>query len=475
MNELVNDDIKLSKLEINTGFINGLPKKWLSFCQTLRNTNHVKESELASLYGKLKYEENLTDIIYETEKKKSLVSATPLSTAFIFTSIIQDIQDSPDDGEDTRSSQDSSASASKSSMVKNKGLIAKAYEWDEEEVSSDNNEMTEVKVLMALANDENVVVGKKSARNGEWVKISMRKCISEQIPTQKNRILGTDQLTEDPSSSRQKELILVKSSADDTKVSIPATKYESANESSVCNTPLPLLEKLVGVEPVSTPKTIKSILKSKSTFKADTLKGITINEPSLAPAKVNNKVSASKTNSAHVGKLKNVKIEDDLPLAICDRTDHRTCDHAEYMSSINISLHLKGQGGSSTRSKTPRPSKHFFPPCIHCWFSDPLSDDYVNYPICDICKSYDHDTHGHNRVISLKRGIKPRNPQHVIKSCETCGSTIYTTSDHNDIEWFRRGEALQAKKAEAHKSIKTKSSNAGRSKTLIKRWVSKQN
>ncbi|GJY93989.1 retrovirus-related pol polyprotein from transposon TNT 1-94 [Tanacetum coccineum] len=104
MNELVNDGIKLSKLEINTGFINGLPKKWLSFCQSLRNINHVKDSELASLFGKLKYEENLIDNIYETEKSKSLVSITPLSTAFFSTSIVQDFQDSPDDEEDTKSS-----------------------------------------------------------------------------------------------------------------------------------------------------------------------------------------------------------------------------------------------------------------------------------------------------------------------------------------------------------------------------------
>ncbi|GKD72825.1 hypothetical protein Tco_1331107 [Tanacetum coccineum] len=68
----------------------------------------------------------------------------------------------------------SSASASKASMVKNKGLIAEAYEWDEEEVSSDDNEMVEVKVLMALA-EENDAVSKEGARNGEWVKISMRK------------------------------------------------------------------------------------------------------------------------------------------------------------------------------------------------------------------------------------------------------------------------------------------------------------
>ncbi|GJY37860.1 hypothetical protein Tco_0424224 [Tanacetum coccineum] len=196
MNELVNDGINLSKLKINTGFINRLPKKWLSFCQSLRNTNHVKDSELAFLFGKLKYKENLIDSIYETEKNRSLVSATPLSTAFFSTSIIQDFQDSPDDEEDTRSSHEylndleeeyqarallvkskrffkkgtqssphhkpelrpnkdfeakynkvkaklallsSSALTSKASMVKNKGLIAEAHEWDKEKVSSDDN------------------------------------------------------------------------------------------------------------------------------------------------------------------------------------------------------------------------------------------------------------------------------------------------------------------------------------------------
>ncbi|GJW13134.1 hypothetical protein Tco_0017267 [Tanacetum coccineum] len=45
---------------------------------------------------------------------------------------------------------------------------------DEEEVSSDDNEMVEVKVLMALAKD-NEAVSKEGAKNGEWVKISMIK------------------------------------------------------------------------------------------------------------------------------------------------------------------------------------------------------------------------------------------------------------------------------------------------------------
>nr|GEW98483.1 hypothetical protein [Tanacetum cinerariifolium] len=109
MNELVNDGIKLLKLEINTGFINGLLKKWLSFCQSLKNTNNVKDSKLASLFGKLKYEENLIDIIYETKKNKYLVSATPLSTAFFSFTIVQDFQDSPVDEEDTRNSHKGSA------------------------------------------------------------------------------------------------------------------------------------------------------------------------------------------------------------------------------------------------------------------------------------------------------------------------------------------------------------------------------
>ncbi|GKD15054.1 hypothetical protein Tco_1199461, partial [Tanacetum coccineum] len=41
--------------------------------------------------------------IYEIEKNKSLVSATPLSTAFFFASIVRDFQENPDDEEDTRS------------------------------------------------------------------------------------------------------------------------------------------------------------------------------------------------------------------------------------------------------------------------------------------------------------------------------------------------------------------------------------
>nr|GEX08303.1 ribonuclease H-like domain-containing protein [Tanacetum cinerariifolium] len=195
----------------------------------------------------------------------------------------------------------SSASASKAVTIKNKGLIAEAYEIDEEKVPSDDNDMVEVKVLIDLAIEKDTI-SKEGARNSEWVKISMRK-----------RILRVDQLTKDPSSSRQKDLVFVKSLADDTKASIPgverpwlskaeAPDYDSADESSVCSNPLPPLKKLDGAKPICGLMTIKLILRSKFTFKAKTLKGIIINEPSSAPAKGNKSSSASKVNSAPAGR-----------------------------------------------------------------------------------------------------------------------------------------------------------------------------
>ncbi|GJU95269.1 retrovirus-related pol polyprotein from transposon TNT 1-94 [Tanacetum coccineum] len=394
------------------------------------NTNHVKDFELASLFGKLKYKENLIDSIYETKKNKSIVSATPLSTAFFSTSIVHDFQDSPGDEEDTRSSHEylnnleeeyqARALLAKSKRLFKRVLKVPSYQspfqskslsspqhkpdvrptkdfeakynkvkaklalLNEEEVSSDDIEMVEVKVLMALAKD-NDDVSKEGARNGEWVKISMRKilkenknlrtelkeltaitetwlnsfnkvnqCISEKISFQNKRILGVDQLTEDPSSSGQKDLVFVKSLAvtqkilpaksqrntTDPSVAITdssATDYDYAYESSVCSTPLPPLKKLDGAEPISRPKTIKLIL----------------------------------------------------------------------------------------------------------------------------------------RIISLEREINLRNPQHAFKRCEVCGSSTHTTTYHYDIEWFKRGGALQAKKDEALKSTRAKSSNANRSKTPTKSGCSR--
>nr|GEZ59812.1 retrovirus-related Pol polyprotein from transposon TNT 1-94 [Tanacetum cinerariifolium] len=150
-------------------------------------------------------------------------------------------------------------------------------------------------------------------------------------------------------------------------LTLQATDYDLADESSVCSVPLPSLKKLVDVEPISGPKNIKSILRSKSTFKVEALKDVTINEPFSALAKANKSSSASKFHSA------------------------------------------------------PAEGK-----------------------------------------------INLRNPQHVFKKCKACGSPNHITTDHYDIEGFKRDEALQAKKAKALKSTRAKSSNGNKSKTPTK-------
>ncbi|GJS77129.1 retrovirus-related pol polyprotein from transposon TNT 1-94 [Tanacetum coccineum] len=228
----------------------------------------------------------------------------------------------------------------------------------------------------------------------------VNQCISEQIPSQNKRILGVDQLTKDPSSSGQKDLVFVKSLADDIKVSIPGvarpwlseaegfilpnhdtgrilpaesqrntidplvdvtdsstTDYNSTDESSACITHLPPLKKLDGAEPVSGPMTIKSILSS----------------------------SASKVNLALAGKLKSVKIEDDPHLAIvikelndlklqisknqssysrsCGSSSHTTTDHydikwfkrgeALQAKKAEALKSTRAESSNANRSKTP--------------------------------------------------------------------------------------------------------------------------
>ncbi|GKA30760.1 retrovirus-related pol polyprotein from transposon TNT 1-94 [Tanacetum coccineum] len=93
------------------------------------------------------------------------------------TSLI-DFQDSPADEEDTRSSQEYMNDL-KMEFLERALLVVQRQltklNATNVEVSSDDNEMVEVKVLMAPADDESGILGKESAKNGEWVKISMRK------------------------------------------------------------------------------------------------------------------------------------------------------------------------------------------------------------------------------------------------------------------------------------------------------------
>ncbi|GKC57269.1 hypothetical protein Tco_1084867, partial [Tanacetum coccineum] len=397
----------------------------------------------------------------------------------------------------------SSASAPSSFSSKNKGLIAESYDWDEEEVSSDDEE-TEVKALMTLTNEERICVGKESARNEEqrnnlsskyrnlvqelnackeqllvlkqakldlltmqhvnteilkknqnlrlelkeltsitetWLNSfnKVNQCINEQIPTQKKKILEIGQVTEDTSSCGSKDLVFVKSLADTSDMSItssnlhksskaedstlpnhdtnevasnnsqrnttdplaivsnsPASDYDSDDDSSVCSTPLLPLKKLDGVEPGSGLKTVKSILKLKSMFKAETLKGITLNEPSSAPAIGKKSSSAFKANSAPAGKLKYVKVEDDPPLSMEYLVEFWYSTKALENSKVSFSIPtggIYGEVGLNTFRNVI--GAHYLP----------HSSEYVAPPSIDVVRKW-FPTIGYGEEVSTKGTLK---------------------------------------------------------------------
>nr|GEW92484.1 retrovirus-related Pol polyprotein from transposon TNT 1-94 [Tanacetum cinerariifolium] len=62
LSEVDNDGGNLSKYKINVGFVNSLLEKWLTFSQGPRNANHTRTLDLADIYERFIYEDNLIQI-----------------------------------------------------------------------------------------------------------------------------------------------------------------------------------------------------------------------------------------------------------------------------------------------------------------------------------------------------------------------------------------------------------------------------
>nr|GEW73616.1 hypothetical protein [Tanacetum cinerariifolium] len=232
----------------------------------------------------------------------------------------------------------SSASTPSSSSGKNKGLIAETYDWDDEEVSSDENE---VKSLMALTDEERVSVGKEISRNCDWTKISMKKVRTLLEMEDNDDIKILSRLSVVPSNESQRNTTdpLVVSSDS------LAIDYDSADESLVCSTPHLSQKKLDGAEPVSRPKTIKSILKSKSTFKAETLKNdlplaIVMKEHNELKLQISKKKSSySRNKNAQQGLTQRILR---LRLAECNMNRKSTSAKALENSKVFFSIPTGG-------------------------------------------------------------------------------------------------------------------------------------
>nr|GEW26688.1 retrovirus-related Pol polyprotein from transposon TNT 1-94 [Tanacetum cinerariifolium] len=220
--------------------MNNLPEKWLTFSQGLRNGNHTQTLDLDDIYGRFVYEDNLIQRrISNKILMMKLMKGCPKSQ--------KDYKAEYKKLKAKIALLEANASTSqtpKTFQPKNKGLVAKTFDWDEEEVF-DDEEVTQVKVPMALADDE-LTVRKNHARNGEWIDITMKKItilismdedvdrqnylkyinidLNEQIPHQKKKVLGGELFIESSSKMNEIENLFIPASIGYDQEMVPKTK-----------------------------------------------------------------------------------------------------------------------------------------------------------------------------------------------------------------------------------------------------------
>ncbi|GJY77328.1 hypothetical protein Tco_0482444 [Tanacetum coccineum] len=197
LNELANDGVNLSKHEINVGFVNSLPVKWLTFFHGPRNANYTQTLGLAEIYGRNSNDEvdersskdYLRDLEIEFHERALLANSKRNFAKDCLSKTSEPSYKSPVTGYSSVSKYFQPKFTPKliqssqflSSQAEPK--IQKDYKAEYKKIKaklslleakiSDNEEVTKVKVLMALADDE-LFVGKNHARNGEWIDITMR-------------------------------------------------------------------------------------------------------------------------------------------------------------------------------------------------------------------------------------------------------------------------------------------------------------
>ncbi|GKD85778.1 hypothetical protein Tco_1356932 [Tanacetum coccineum] len=240
---------------------------------------------------------------------------------------------------------------------KNKGLVAETFDWDKEEVL-DDDEVTQVKVLMALVDDE-LTVGKNHARNGEWIDITMRKV---------NILLSMD---EDADWQNYLKYINID------------LKFIEEQRSNLCLRPVTVSE----TEPTTPldPTEVKDTEEESNINELTKLVQMLINEKNTGSSKSLRPKPIQKPQlKCELYHYTNHSTDDCyriLYCMICKRKDHRTSDHDMCAASLKRSENYKARP-----YQYASPSKHLlkakakpFPPCTHCGFNDHRPDDCKNY------------------------------------------------------------------------------------------------
>ncbi|GJV80146.1 retrovirus-related pol polyprotein from transposon TNT 1-94 [Tanacetum coccineum] len=405
--------------------------------------------------------------------------------------------------------------SSKPFQSKNKGLVAETFDWDEEEVSDDEEE-TRVQVLMALVDDE-LSVGNNHARNGEWIDITMKKlnhplqdqlkeerkvnekwlnssnkvsqCIIEQIPNQKKKILGGEQLIESSSKNDAKDNPFVPTSRDYDHEMVPKSKdwVERLNPDSKLinfNTGRILVpeseavnECLTLTEGASLSSKIMTLTYQDHSPRERSGLGI------MKHTKPKTQESSNKNILGPVIIFNPELVTSSVPTKV--KTDDQVSKINELTklsdNSSKQSQDSKPNGKNPNSSKPVRPKPLQKPKlkCELCNYTNNSTDDCYRILYCMKCKREDHRTSDHDMYIAslrssqiykaqpyqyaspskqiLKSKAKPFPPcthygfndhrHHDCRNypeCEICGRYDHFTSKHNRVIQIRGGVIVES-------------------------------
>nr|GEU88146.1 hypothetical protein [Tanacetum cinerariifolium] len=395
----------------------------------------------------------------------------------------------------------------KTFQPKNKGLVIGTFNWDEEEVS-DEEEVTQVKVLMALADDE-LTVRKSHARNGEWVYITTRKlnhalqeqlkeekkinekwltsskkvsqCINEQIPHQKKKVLGGELLTDSSSKKNENENIFVPASIGHDQEMVPKTKdwVKRLNPDSKLpnfNSGRILIPESQAVNgSLETSNTLESSKDSEAEFltslpplkilqgASPSLKVLPLNfqphSPKQRPCLGIKKHTKPETQDSpdesvlETVTVKYKKTTPSVPTKVKDTKQESKLNKLTKLVQMLIDEKVNSDQKSQesnlkiqkAESREQRQSLSDHAHTVVLMITCLMISR--NYPECKICRSYDHSTSGHNHVIQIRGGVLVESSQSNESSIRVkfniYRSTIHSTSDYNESDHFKRGTNVQ--------------------------------
>ncbi|GJS97062.1 retrovirus-related pol polyprotein from transposon TNT 1-94, partial [Tanacetum coccineum] len=310
--------------------------------------------------------------------------------------------------------------SSKSFQPKDKGLVTETFDWDEEEVS-DNEEETQVKVLMALADDE-LSVGKNYARNGEWIDITMKKV---------NILLSMDENSDWQNYLKYIHIDL--KYVEEQRLNLLSKYNKIIFELNKCRDDLLVLKqaKLEAVTfQIQNTKLIKlnhalqDQLKEERKLTDSSSKNDAKDNP-FVPASMDydHEMASSNPESS-----KESGSESQTPLPLLKNLQGASSsskvmtltyqDHSpRERSGLGTMKHIKPETQESSNKNVSGPVTILkskakpYPPCTYYGFNNHHPDDCRNYPECQICRSYDYFTSEHNCIIQIRGGVLAESSQ----------------------------------------------------------------